>query len=133
MFPGGANISPQLSPCQGTECHAFQQAVYAFPDIRVNQAPSPQKDGRKAVSGRRFSWKHMWATRASKRQRKAQRNREDCEEQIKASGHLALNKFMCRFSETEDGDGSSLTFAQTIRELPSQATPHILAFLSAVP
>lgn len=40
---------------------------------------------------------------------------------------------MCKFSEMEGGDGSSLTFAQILLELLSQATPEILTFHATTP
>lgn len=69
--------------------------------------------------GERFSWEHRRAPKARKRQRKRLGNREDCGKQTEASEHLALSKCICRFSEMEGGNGSNLTFAQVILELPS--------------
>lgn len=96
------------------------------PGIRVNQAHSPGKEGWKCGVG---EGSHG-STGGLQEQEK---DWEDSGEQIEASGNLALIRFMCRFSEMEAGDGSGVTFAQIILELPSQATPEILAFHPATP
>lgn len=94
--------------------HSNKQLL-SSPDIRVNQAHRPLRRTDRA------GWEAvlLGAQEGSKSKAKAEDRAGAREDRWKPLDKLALCKSMCRFSEMEGGNGSRLTFALKILELPS--------------